>query len=73
MKGRWDGNRLCVALALHLVEFAHELGALGQCVAHRQALADEASPKECDGKRDGRQALSGDSCDRHFGHPSGPG
>jgi hypothetical protein len=35
-------------LALHLVEFAHELGALCERVAHHQAFADEACPKEGD-------------------------
>jgi hypothetical protein len=35
-------------VALHPVELAHELGALGEGMAHRQALADEACPKERD-------------------------
>jgi hypothetical protein len=29
----WSGNRLGAVIALHLVEFAHELGALVQGVA----------------------------------------
>jgi hypothetical protein len=43
-----SGNRLGAATALHPVEFAHELGALVQGVAHQQAFADEASPEEGD-------------------------
>jgi hypothetical protein len=35
-------------VALHLVEFAHELGALVQGLTHQQAFADEAGPKEGD-------------------------
>jgi hypothetical protein len=46
-RGR-GGNRLGAVIALHLVEFAHELGALGEGVAHHQAFADEACPKEGD-------------------------
>jgi hypothetical protein len=41
-------------VALHLVKFAHQLGALGEGAAHHQALADEACPKEGDTKRDRR-------------------
>ena len=44
----WGGNRLGAVIALHLVEFAHKLGALGERVAHHQAFADEACPKEGD-------------------------
>jgi hypothetical protein len=40
------GNRLGLVIALHLVEFAHELGALVQGLPHQQAFADEAGPKE---------------------------
>jgi hypothetical protein len=39
---------LGAVVALHLVEFAHELGALVQSLAHQQAFADEACPKEGD-------------------------
>jgi hypothetical protein len=47
--GGWDGDRLgAVVMALHLVEFAHHLCALGQGIVHDQAFADEASPKESD-------------------------
>ena len=53
MRG-WGGNRLGAAIALHLVEFADHLGALGEGVAHYQAFANEASLKDGDGKRDGR-------------------
>jgi hypothetical protein len=44
----WGGNRLSAVISLHLVKFAHELGALGESVAHHQAFADEACPKEGD-------------------------
>jgi hypothetical protein len=44
----WGGNRLGAVIALHLVKFAHELGALGERLAHHQAFADEACPKEGD-------------------------
>ena len=36
------------AIALHPVEFAHELGALVNGVPQHQAFADEACPKEGD-------------------------
>jgi hypothetical protein len=39
---------LGAVIALHLVEFAHELGALRERVANHQAFADEACPKEGD-------------------------
>jgi hypothetical protein len=54
MERAWGGNRLGAAIALHLTEFSHELGALSERFAHQQALADEACPKEGDGKRDRR-------------------
>ena len=44
----WNGNRLGPVIALQLVEFAHELRALVQGLAHQQAFADEACPKEGD-------------------------
>jgi len=44
----WGGNRLGAVIALQLVEFAHELGALGERLAHHYAFADEACPKEGD-------------------------
>jgi hypothetical protein len=44
----WGGNRLGAVIALHLVEFAHKRGALGESVAHHQAFADEARPEEGD-------------------------
>jgi hypothetical protein len=44
----WGGNRLGAVIALHLVEFPHQLGALGEGMAHHQAFADEACPKEGD-------------------------
>ncbi len=44
----WGGNRLGPVIALHLVEFAHDLGALGKSLALHQAFADEAAPKEGD-------------------------
>jgi hypothetical protein len=44
----WGGHRLGAAITLHLVEFAHELGALVEGLAHHQAFADEACPKEGD-------------------------
>jgi len=37
-------------IALQLVEFAHDLGALSQGVADQQAFADEASPEGDDAK-----------------------
>jgi hypothetical protein len=37
-----------VAIALQLVEFAHQLGTPGQGLAHHQAFADKACPKERD-------------------------
>jgi hypothetical protein len=63
--GRWDGSRLRATVALHPVEFAHQLGALVERVAHHQAFPDEACPKEGDRKGDHRQTLSRDSCDWH--------
>jgi hypothetical protein len=39
---------LGAATALHLVEFAHQLGALVERVAHDQAFADETCPKQGD-------------------------
>jgi hypothetical protein len=45
---RWSRYRLSAPIALHLVEFAHELGAAGERVAHHQAFADKACPKESD-------------------------
>jgi hypothetical protein len=44
----WGGNRLGAVIALQLAELAHELGALGEGVAHHQAFADEACPKDGD-------------------------
>jgi hypothetical protein len=44
----WRGNRLGASIALHPVEFAHELGALVNGVPQHQAFADEACPKEGD-------------------------
>jgi hypothetical protein len=41
-------------IALHLVEFAHDLRTAGKRLAHHQAFADEARPEEGDRKRDGR-------------------
>jgi hypothetical protein len=52
--GGWDGSRLRAAVALHLVEFAHQLGALVERVAHHQAFSNEACPKEGDRKGDRR-------------------
>ena len=34
--------------ALHLVEFAHQLGTLRQGLTYQQAFTDEARPKEGD-------------------------
>jgi hypothetical protein len=48
------GNRLGAVISLHLVEFAHELRALVEGVAHHQAFADETCPKEGHRKRDRR-------------------
>ena len=44
----WRGNRLGASIALHPVEFAHQLGPLVERVAHHQPLADEACPEEGD-------------------------
>jgi hypothetical protein len=44
-RGRY---RLGAAIALHLVEFAHQLGALRQGISHGHAFADEACPKKGD-------------------------
>jgi hypothetical protein len=56
-------------VALHLVEFAHELGALVHGLAHQQAFTDEACPKEGDQKRNRRQTLSRNSRDWHSAVP----
>jgi len=45
---------LGAAVALHPVEFAHQLGALVETVAHQQPFADEAGPKEGHRKGDRR-------------------
>jgi hypothetical protein len=37
-----------VAIALHLVEFTHQLGSPGEGVANHQAFADKACPKQGD-------------------------
>jgi hypothetical protein len=42
----WRGNRLGPAIALHPVEFAHQLGPLVNGVPHHQAFPDKACPKE---------------------------
>jgi hypothetical protein len=39
---------LGAVIALHLMEFAHQLSALRQGIAHDQAFANEARPKEGD-------------------------
>jgi hypothetical protein len=41
-------NRLSAAIALQLVEFAHQLGAPGESLAHHKAFAYEACPEESD-------------------------
>jgi hypothetical protein len=41
-------------IALHTVEFAHELRALVESVAHHQPFADETCPKQGHRKRDRR-------------------
>jgi hypothetical protein len=50
-RGR-GGDGLCgiaiALIALHPLEFAHQLRALGECLVHHQAFADEASPKQSD-------------------------
>jgi len=56
MQTMWRRSRyrLRVAIALQLVEFAHQLGTPGESLAHHQAFADEASPKKGDRYRDRR-------------------
>jgi hypothetical protein len=52
--GVWGGDRLGAVIALHTVEFAHELRALVESVAHHQPFADETCPKQGHRKRDRR-------------------
>jgi hypothetical protein len=47
------GNRFRAAFALHLLKFAHQLGALGASIAYREPFTDEAGPQEDDRKRYG--------------------
>jgi hypothetical protein len=46
--------RLSAPITLHLVQFAHQLRAPGKGIAHHQAFADKACPKEGDRQRDRR-------------------
>jgi hypothetical protein len=51
--GGWGGHRFGAVFALHLLEFAHEVGALGVGIADHQAFPDEAGPQEGDGNGNG--------------------
>ena len=62
-----NGNRLGAMIPLQLAQFAHELRVAGGCMAHDDAFADDAAPKESDRDCDRSQTLS---CDFRKWHRS---